>query len=190
MELSSSVFEMVQLDGVEYFIRLCCGVSGFIGTILGSFMITKAFYLVIKKYFDFSVGEDRWFEEGELMSECNKEIELIYNNWISGRTTLPSPEEMDQEHKVSPLELLSSKKEKKMRRLKIDKFRRSHFNSNFKFQMEVVNIDTIINEKTVLTFLKKKAEKNGVHDGKPIYETPITTIGAGIKTLNAVYSCV
>lgn len=205
MELSSNVFEMVQLGGVENFIRLCCGTTGFIGFLIGVLMICKALLLWSDKVFGFSAGEQAWFKEGELESKIEYEMEMSRRNFLSGAKNLPSPEEMDASiKKFSTYEFMSRRGEKKARARVASRFLRSHFRSSFQFELEIVNLpvtEEVIeagehdqSPGVILTFLKEKAKmkekplNSGIHDQKPIYEVPIADIGAGMKTLTAIYS--
>jgi hypothetical protein len=203
MELSSSVFEMVQLGGVEYFIRLCCGVTGFFGFILGMSMICRALFLWSEKSLGFSQSEKQWFIEGELESKIEYEMEMSRRSFLSGAKGLPSPQEMDASIKeFSTYEFMSRRGEKKARARVASRFLRSHFRSSFQFEVVMVNLPVFEEEAieveennqqgaTILTFLKEKAKKplnTGLHDGRPIYEVPIANMGAGIKTYQAIYS--
>lgn len=195
MEISSNIFELVQLDGVEAFIRLCCGVTGILGFVLGMSMICKALILWSDKVLGLSQGEKNWFAEGELESEIEEEMEVSRRAFLSGAKGLPSPEEMENNNTCSAFDLLSARKEKKARRLMTDKFRRSHFKSDFEFKVEMVNLSPVKEEEksVVLAFLVKKSERqllqSAIHDGKYIQDVPLAMIGAGKKTANAVYSC-
>lgn len=209
MEISESVFSLVQLGGAEGFIRLCCGVSGMIGFIVGMAMICKALYLWSESVLGFSQGEKSWFMEGDFWNkieeEQKKRIQAVTDGLglANKRQALPSPEEMENNTEKSVLELLSKKQEKAARRRRAGRFHRSHFRSHFNFSLEVVNLQ--VEQEVIevgenngeelaaifLTFLKEKAEKSplasGIHSGSYPQNTPIAQVGAGIKTLALLY---